>query len=264
MKRILPFVFILLSLSHIKASDTLTIRQVFNFDVGDTFDYKTTYTFYPYSGGSFGYIHYNRFLVTSKFFSFNNDSIYYTLKQLYPINQIEPMIITNLDSNLFLIDVGAFDSTHVYSMESETVASGVLNDSTPYFTFSFLTEGSTMQTEYGKGIGIVDYLNEYNYFMLDPDGTPYYMVDGINNIISESNIHLYPNPTTGQLNLPISGAGTYNTQFILTDILGQEVYSSPVTQSESIHDISNLASGIYTWRVLENNSTIKTGKIVKQ
>jgi hypothetical protein len=50
----------------------------------------------------------------------------------------------------------------------------------------------------------------------------------------------------------------------MTDILGQEVYSLPVTQSETTHDISKLSAGMYTWRVVADNNIIKTGKVVKE
>jgi hypothetical protein len=95
-------------------------------------------------------------------------------------------------------------------------------------------------------------------------GTPYYVLAGINDISETSNILLYPNPTSSQLHLSFTNASQYNAQIFLTDILGQQVYSSPITQSESTHDISKFPSGIYTWRVMENNAIIKTGKVVKE
>jgi hypothetical protein len=101
------------------------------------------------------------------------------------------------------------------------------------------------------------------------------LVDGINNLTKSLSINLYPNPTTDQIHLSISDMNGPNYQLILTDILGQEVYSSPVMQSESIHDISGLSSGMYMWRVcpqirpgggFNTNSLeiIKTGKVVKE
>lgn len=88
---------------------------------------------------------------------------------------------------------------------------------------------------------------------------------GIYTIVNNKvEIHLYPNPTTDQIHLSISEMNGLNYQLILTDILGQEVYSSSVTQSETIHDITNLPQGIYTWRLSGNNNIIKASKLVKQ
>ena len=91
------------------------------------------------------------------------------------------------------------------------------------------------------------------------------LLTGISSRVSSNpEICLYPNPTSDQLHLSYSDAGAYNAQFIMTDILGQEVYSSPVTQSETTHDISKLSAGMYTWRVVADNNIIKTGKVVKE
>jgi hypothetical protein len=90
------------------------------------------------------------------------------------------------------------------------------------------------------------------------------LLTGISNIAGNQLINLYPNPSTGQVLLSISDASPYNAQLMLSDILGQAVYSSPISSSESTHDISSLSAGIYTWRLMQNNTIIKTGKIVKE
>ena len=88
------------------------------------------------------------------------------------------------------------------------------------------------------------------------------LLTGINNIPS-SQIHLYPNPTSDEIHLSVSEMNGANYQIILTDILGNKIYTSLVTQSESTHNISNLSPGMYTWRLMGNNTLIKSGKIVK-
>jgi hypothetical protein len=94
-------------------------------------------------------------------------------------------------------------------------------------------------------------------------GIPYYnQPTGIDNIAYTSSTHIYPNPAADILHLSISNG--YNAELILSDLLGQTVYSSTISTSETTHDISNLSAGIYTWRLTQNNTIIKTGKIVKQ
>jgi hypothetical protein len=96
-------------------------------------------------------------------------------------------------------------------------------------------------------------------------GIPYYnLPNGINDIAYNVLNNIYPNPTINQLHLSISDGSQYNSQLLLSDILGQTVYSSPISTSESTHDISNLSAGMYTWRLMQNNAIIKIGKIVKQ
>jgi len=100
------------------------------------------------------------------------------------------------------------------------------------------------------------------------------LLTSINKIPNTSSIHLYPNPTSDQLHLSIISMNSSAYQLILTDILGQEVYSSSIAQSETTHDISGLSSGIYTWRIspqtpegglnTNSNGSITTGKVIKE
>jgi|GEM_PF-4639561 len=493
MKRILLFFFILLSLSQAKASDTLTIRQVFNFNVGDTFDYVSLLAYQianadisvPYYGQT-----YSRFVISAKTLSIGNDTITYIRHQVYPIDRLDTLIYTSLDSNILKIFGPAYtsspikfytsvlpdgrlsdslsttDSTIAYHLGVYTAGLGLTNtvfydqndtfggrttigtdttliyyakgsdmwgatyyqyigDRLPHYTpipeecaywnyilecpqiisggysdgvvqqvytgnkvyfnnhtyvelnlrtfdpnintitvdsvfgyfrndtigqklyftnnmnspevllcdFTLETSDATLGNnflhldtlitegvkrivwynttesydsilDYIEGIGSVcgfpgqgsKWISYYNQFFEEIDncseaavlqsfcvcGQPIYqnnsiyypnldtssghctLLTSINNIPNPSSIKIYPNPTTDLLHLSISDAVQLNTQLIITDILGQQVYSSPVKQSETTHDISKLASGIYTWRVLENNSIIKTGKVVKE
>jgi hypothetical protein len=96
-------------------------------------------------------------------------------------------------------------------------------------------------------------------------GTPYYSSTlRINDLANISNVKVYPNPTSELLTLSVTNAGQYNAQFIITSIFGQEIYSMPVTQDESTCDISKLSAGMYMWRMVSDNSIIKTSKFIKQ
>ena len=100
MKSMLLSFFVLLSLSQLRASDTLTIRQVFNFNVGDTFDYRLT-QFNQCVG--FSTTAYVRKIVIQKSYSIAQDTIYYQYN--LPLGNGSPFFyvsqfdtITNLDS----------------------------------------------------------------------------------------------------------------------------------------------------------------------
>ena len=124
MKRILLLLFILISLSKVKASDTLTVRQIFNFNVGDTFDYAYNFSF----SGGFNSRTYSRFVITSKTTSIGNDTITYTRKQLYPAIANDVLVYTNLDSSVFQI----FDTTsrsQYLSFDTAYLVDGRLTDS---------------------------------------------------------------------------------------------------------------------------------------
>lgn len=90
------------------------------------------------------------------------------------------------------------------------------------------------------------------------------LLTSISNIPAIGQIHLYPIPSIDQINLSFPDASQYNAKLIVTDLLGQQVYTATIDTSESSHDISKLSPGIFTWRLIDGNRTIKTGKIVKE
>ena len=267
MKRILLFIFILLSLSQAKASDTLTIRQVFNFNVGDTFDYKNQTADYDYNMFTTTY---SRVVISQKAISPAGDSIIYN----------GTWVITNLDSiAVYQVDTlwrhGWMTNTPVYfdtitypGYNSNQISSGSVDGGYDYTVSDSLGETIFSSSMVANNPQYTNtYVSQLVYFSngIQHFGAPYYILEGVNNLgKNELQIKLSPNPTSDKLNLSISDAGLSNTQFIIIDILGQEIYSSPITQSESTHDISKFPSGIYTWRVMENNAIIKTGKFVKE
>ncbi|MEI6816192.1 MAG: T9SS type A sorting domain-containing protein [Bacteroidota bacterium] len=74
----------------------------------------------------------------------------------------------------------------------------------------------------------------------------------------QNTISLYPNPTTSTLTIH---QDTYSPsqQIIITDVLGNKVYSQALNNSTETIDISQLSSGIYFYEV-----SGKRGKIVKE
>lgn len=71
---------------------------------------------------------------------------------------------------------------------------------------------------------------------------------------AKAKVELYPNPTTGRLNIAISQGGTYNLEVV--NMLGQVVHSEEVSVSgseELRRDFSNLSKGIYLVNVKGEN-----------
>jgi hypothetical protein len=89
------------------------------------------------------------------------------------------------------------------------------------------------------------------------------LLAGVSDIFTDVSISLYPNPATAELHLSLPEMITDKAYLKLTDLLGQEVYSSGISAKETTHDISKLPAGIYTWRINTNGGIIKTGKVVK-
>jgi len=83
--------------------------------------------------------------------------------------------------------------------------------------------------------------------------------------ISNPEIYLYPNPTTGTFTLTYnSQLSLKNSQLIITDVLGRAVYSQPINNStQSTINISQLSNGVYFYQ-LSNGKETWRGKVVKE
>ncbi len=81
---------------------------------------------------------------------------------------------------------------------------------------------------------------------------------GVSGLSKENNVTVYPNPTTSTLTIH---QDTYspNQQIIITDVLGNRVYSQALNTATETIDISQLSSGIYFYEV-----SGKRGKIIKE
>jgi len=114
----------------------------------------------------------------------------------------------------------------------------------------------------------VNYVNGYFSFTI-PGGTAYILklnspLTGVNNIIENQNVVVYPNPASSILTLH-SQLSILNSQFVITDVLGNEIYHQPINNSsESTIDISQLSNGIYFWQAISDKEILARGKIAVQ
>lgn len=281
MKRILIVTVFMLFMSLIKATDTLTVREVFNFEVGDTFDYISTsfdLVYHP-SGNPFDTT-YNRYVITGKNTSAGSDTITYNRVRMYPSLLADTIILyhaNNIDSSLFCVNC----SIKIGISNWDSIYNSNFPDTWPQGIGEFRYK----KIEQGLGKTVSRYLfkvpdqtnnNQITLIKATYDsliywkkgqksgGNPYYkFVTGINDIPEDSFVSLYSNPTTDQLHISIPSYLTHSNLQI-TDLFGSTVYSSPIDENNTTISIAHLAAGIYTWHMISNNGIAKTGKIVKQ
>lgn len=79
---------------------------------------------------------------------------------------------------------------------------------------------------------------------------------------AEWSVKTYPNPVSDVLNVTCTGLKK-NSEFELFNMLGTKVLSEIIPAQNSNHQISliNLPSGIYIYRLQQNNKSLRTGKI---
>ena len=89
--------------------------------------------------------------------------------------------------------------------------------------------------------------------------------NGIENIESKNEMIVYPNPSSNSINIHINSQfSILNSQLIITDVLGNEVYHQSINNStQSTIDISNFSSGVYFYQLSNNKETVR-GKFIKE
>ena len=86
-------------------------------------------------------------------------------------------------------------------------------------------------------------------------------VTAITDPIADNSVKVYPNPTTGVLNVATSGNASSISVF---NVLGERVASADASADLTMLDISGVESGIYFVEVMDANNNKIIKKIVKQ
>ncbi|MES2565346.1 MAG: T9SS type A sorting domain-containing protein [Bacteroidota bacterium] len=81
--------------------------------------------------------------------------------------------------------------------------------------------------------------------------------------LAGSDVNMYPNPTNGILNVSISSLEG-NTSIELYDALGKLTLKEILSNDLNTISLNQFEDGIYFFKVINNNKTVKVGKVVKQ
>ena len=91
---------------------------------------------------------------------------------------------------------------------------------------------------------------------------------GIDEYDFAASMTVYPNPTTGILNIQIANIGTPISEFLLYDIYGKLVDKVRLQNSDSTEtaqiDLSELSNGIYFVKAVADGKVVAVRKVVKQ
>ncbi len=82
---------------------------------------------------------------------------------------------------------------------------------------------------------------------------------GVKTLTNSNDLSIYPNPTSGLLNITTTAA---TATIEVYNLMGQNVMSKTLTNGTNTIDISNLSNGVYTIHVMQNNA-LTVGKIIK-
>jgi len=231
------------------ANDTLTIRQVYNFSVGDTFDYKDNTID---EDNYFANTSYFRKVLLQKTYSANQDSIYYKFIVL-PSGNFELDTISNLDS-IAIYHSGYSDTCDGVSYGSEaSTYPGYQSD-----TFRNNCGVWAIQIRFTKNLGrtftytssadpTTIFQDELIYYSngISSVGTPYYIVNG------STSFHYIPFPEECAT-WTETFYGAYRTPFppyeriTLQLRTGNKIYQDSITYVELTASIENSSSSYFT------------------
>ena len=77
------------------------------------------------------------------------------------------------------------------------------------------------------------------------------------------NLSAFPNPTFDNLTLKIEGTAAKNLCYLLFDMNGKLLANQKLVEAETKIAMNNYAAATYFIKIIENNNTLKTFKIIK-
>lgn len=88
---------------------------------------------------------------------------------------------------------------------------------------------------------------------------------GIEKISGAGEISIYPNPANDYISIAVSAnLSSANATVEVTDVLGKVIMKENINTDVTTVRITTLQDGVYFFKVIANNQTIKVGKVVKQ
>ncbi len=78
-------------------------------------------------------------------------------------------------------------------------------------------------------------------------------------------IEIYPNPFSSALTIQINETVQNRSIYLaIYNMLGEEVLNKMITNKTTMLETNSLSSGIYFYKVIENNAVIQSGRAVSQ
>lgn len=82
--------------------------------------------------------------------------------------------------------------------------------------------------------------------------------------LTSNTANMYPNPNTGLVNIALSADLMNGSSILVYDALGKLVLSQNLTNEVNAINTSKLEAGIYMYTIINNNQTVKVGRMIKQ
>jgi hypothetical protein len=274
-KGLLGFVLFISCLAT-KANDTLTRAQVYNFNVGDTFEYSTTKyggPGFPLNGMSF-----ERRIIVSKYYSPSNDTLFFTIDHIPHggLPYTETLVLPDTsEREIYLASTDIFCS-YIYSVDTNSKYGGrIVNGERPDICFEHYY-GDSFAVGLGKVFSWRSYLEPvFNWDVSSTTELIYYSqqgitwgtpmetftsVDAIRN--PKSAFRISPNPASTTLTMQSENTFPPQTTFQLFDLSGRMVLQQEIRDKTNRIDISGVGKGMYLYSVVIEKERVGAGKVI--
>jgi len=298
--KILPFFFLVVlffSSWNILASDTLTRRQIFNFDVGDSLYYKSAidYKFPAFSKSD------NLQIILGKDYSLDSSEVSFTIKSFIKneaynggltgsgYTSLDTVIETykDLDSSYvqgFDLDTSIYNNWSLgrtwydsldpnWSLDSLLdLRSFIFSYDSSYddvYDFTYTERLGTTLRIYGQGLSLYYRVSKYELvgFVL-ADGRKWGTLFkafpvGISETLT-STLSIYPNPFTDKLHIDFDESITNgNSTIVVRDIYGKVIKELKDLYQQNEISLSVESPGLY-FLTLQSETNSKTWKVMKE
>ncbi len=148
--------------------------------------------------------------------------------------------LSNIDASS--IDTLSISENHSLSMcEIESICDYLLNPNTvPYINDNATGCNSQEEIEVACENASVDELSQNNRLLI------------------------YPNPSSTQITIELPTTPNKNTTLTICNLNGQQLITQPITERQTVVDVSVLPRGVYFIKVMDDTGVMKVGKVVKE
>ena len=287
MKTIVFLLFALLNFFNASSQQLMTIREVFDFEVGDEFQYRNIVPNQPPNA--------DRITITNKYYSTSGDTLfyiryhdsYYTVVNWNPQPHLDYFFQTKTDT-IFLVDLDSiitkskywaqYDS-NMYVYDTNIFTNTDYCDSliNGYHLGYNSFEPEIYERNFGKGLGRISdfhsscdnlspgviYHNIMFYYNKNgiPGGTPDSTGVSVQEFNKEDVFEICPNPNQGRFYLIAKLPSSKKCKLEIFDIQGSKVTVKMIRTGKTGIDLQGIAPGIYLLRLTDNNNII-TRKVI--
>lgn len=262
------------------SQDISAISEIYNYDIGDEFQYRESTINMVHLEG---YITYSNIEILDKYYSLNQDTLYYsrscydTTYYVYDdistwcfLNYIDTISISNLDS---LIRFGDIDTVYT---DPSLYNGRKINSWSP--SKKIIQFDSTLNEKYIEGCGGPCLLQAWNSQYGDPIvhkieliyylkggeqwGDPFF-VNTANLILEDDSYSIFPNPVNSFINFQFPGQNKPSSAIAaIYNISGKVIKRFKLNHTNRL-DLSDLKPGVYILVVTTNDRIIRE-KIIKE